>query len=67
MLKAPGIKLLKLKNDKPLSKFSFKINLRRYNTVKHEMYRHLSIELPPADADSNVPVRRCRLTLSDPR
>jgi hypothetical protein len=29
-LKAPGIKLLKLKYDKPLSKFAFKINLRRY-------------------------------------
>jgi hypothetical protein len=30
-LKAPGIKLLKLKYDKPLSNFAFKFNLRRYN------------------------------------
>ena len=29
-LKAPGIKLLKLKYDKPLSNFAFKFNLRRY-------------------------------------
>jgi len=29
-LKAPGIKLLKLKYDKPLSDFAFKFNLRRY-------------------------------------
>jgi len=28
-LKAPGIKLLKLKYVKPLSKFGFKFNLRR--------------------------------------
>jgi hypothetical protein len=33
-LKAPGNKLLKVKCDKPLSKFAFKINLRRYN-VEH--------------------------------
>ena len=29
-LKAPGIKLLKLEYDKPLSSFGFKIILRRY-------------------------------------
>jgi hypothetical protein len=29
-LKAPGIKLLKLEFDKPLSNFAFKFNLRRY-------------------------------------
>jgi hypothetical protein len=29
-LKAPGIQLLKLKHDKPLSKSAFKFNLRRY-------------------------------------
>ena len=29
-LKAPGIKLLKLKYDEPLSNFAFKFNLRRY-------------------------------------
>ena len=32
-LKAPGIKLLQLKCDKPLSNFAFKFNLRRYTTV----------------------------------
>ena len=30
-LKAPGIKLFKLKYDKPLSNFAFKFKLRRYN------------------------------------
>jgi len=30
-LKAPGINLLKLKYVKPLSKFAFKFNFRRYN------------------------------------
>ena len=34
VLKAPGIKLLKLKYGKPLSKFAFKFNLRRYNMVR---------------------------------
>ena len=29
-LKAPGIKLLKLKHDKPLSNLAVKFNLRRY-------------------------------------
>ena len=32
-LKAPGIKLLKLKCDKPLSNFAFNFNLRRYTQV----------------------------------
>ena len=30
-LKAPGIKLLKLECDEPLSEFAFKFNLRRYS------------------------------------
>ena len=30
-LKAPGIKLLNLKFDKPLSNFAFKFKLRRYS------------------------------------
>jgi hypothetical protein len=34
-LKAPGIKLLKLKYDKPLSDVAFKFNLRRYTLVEH--------------------------------
>ena len=32
-LKAPGMKLLKLKYDKPLSKFAFKFKLRRYTEM----------------------------------
>ena len=32
-LKALGIKLLKLNYDEPLSKFAFKLNLRRYSEV----------------------------------
>jgi len=31
MLKAPGIKRLKLEYDEPLSNFAFKFNLRRYS------------------------------------
>ena len=33
-LKAPGVKLLNLTYDKPLSNFAFKFNLRRYTVVK---------------------------------
>jgi hypothetical protein len=33
VLKAPGIKRLKLKFDDPLPNFAFKFNLRRYNEV----------------------------------
>jgi hypothetical protein len=33
-LKAPGIKRLKLKYDKPLSNFAFKFNLRRYTWAR---------------------------------
>ena len=32
-LKPPGIKLLKLESDKPLSNLAFKFNLRRYTAV----------------------------------
>ena len=38
-LKAPGIKLFKLKYDKPLSDFAFKFNLRRYNEVLYSLFR----------------------------
>ena len=34
-LKAPGIKLLRLKHDRPLSHFAFKFNLRCYIKVMH--------------------------------
>ena len=36
-LKAPKIKLLKLKYDKPLSKIAFKFNMRRYITEDGKM------------------------------
>jgi hypothetical protein len=38
MLKAPGIEPLKLKCDKPLSNFTFKFNLRRYNEQAPDEY-----------------------------
>jgi hypothetical protein len=52
MLKAPGIKLSKLKYDRPLSNFAFKFNLRRYNPAAAGWFRRA------ADA-----VGRTRLTL----
>jgi hypothetical protein len=51
-LKAPGIKVSKLKYDKPLSRFAFKSNFRRY-ILDHVSFGNM--------------VGRCRLTLSDPR
>ena len=42
-LKAPGIKLLKLKCDRPLSKFALKFNLRCYSTASNAA--HLLLEL----------------------
>jgi len=57
-LKAPGIKLLKLKYDKPLSNFTFKFNLRRYSKVEGAgVLRRALLRLV---------VRRCRLTPSNP-
>jgi len=50
-LEAPGINLLELKYDKPLSNFAFKFNLRRYSK---------------ALMAANDEVGRCRLTLSYP-
>jgi hypothetical protein len=52
MLKAPGTNPLTLKCDEPLSTFAFKINLRRSN--QEGLF-----------AENKV--RRCRLTLSNPR
>jgi hypothetical protein len=39
-LKAPGTKLLKLKYDKPLSKFGFRFNLRRYTTGPRRTWKY---------------------------
>jgi hypothetical protein len=57
-LKAPGIKLFKLKYDKPLPNFAFKFNLRRYAMGV--------TPLATAATAGNAMVRRCRLTLSNP-
>jgi hypothetical protein len=56
-LKAPGIKLLKLKYDTPLSNFAFEFNLHRYS---EEVARWLIGDL------RRMTVRRCRSTLSTP-
>ena len=54
-LKAPGIKLLKLEYDNPLSKFAFKINLRRYSVGP------VLLRAFPTNAVQFL-VGRCRLT-----
>jgi hypothetical protein len=59
MLKAPGIKRLKLKRDVPLSNFAFKFNLRRYTSAAAP--RRAVIQV------SNAKVGRCRLTANCPR
>ena len=43
-LKAPGINLLKLKYDKPLSKFDFKFNLRRYSQALYCLASALKLD-----------------------
>jgi hypothetical protein len=40
-LTAPGIKLLKLKYDEPLSNFAFKFNLRRYLLAVRTLFFNL--------------------------
>jgi hypothetical protein len=59
-LKAPGIKLLKLKDDKPLLNFAFKFNLRRYTSVLATLHPSEIRRLFTAM------VGRCRLTVSTP-
>ena len=51
-LKAPGIKLLNLKYDKPLSHFAFKFNLRRYIEVLESAT--ISLAEVPEGTDSLV-------------
>jgi hypothetical protein len=46
--KAPGIKLFKLKCDKPLSKLAFKVNLRRYTMGNHAGAAVTCLENSPA-------------------
>ena len=60
-LKAPVIKLLKLKCDDLRSKFAFKFDLRRY-------IKAANAKATPAEAPSGIQimVRQCRLTPSNP-
>ena len=58
-LKLPGTTRLKLKYDKLLSSFTFNFNLCRYTVEGFEPYAQRAVL-------ARV-VRRCRLTLSNPR
>jgi len=60
-LKDPGAKRLKLKCDEPLSKFAFNLHLRRYTWVPDGETKLIFAML------FGISVRRCRLTLSNPR
>jgi hypothetical protein len=61
-LKAPGIKLLKLKFDKSLSNFACKFNLRRYIKGRRNV-RCMQVGLP----DLARHVLGCHLTTQDSR
>jgi hypothetical protein len=50
-----------LKSDEPLSNVAFKFNLRRYNV--EALFQLANVY----DMMGNYKVRRCRLTLSNPR
>jgi hypothetical protein len=68
-LKAPGIKLLKLKYCEPLSNFGFEFNLRRY-TMERAAAAAVRDRAAAADLAmllAHAVVGRCRLTLSNPR
>jgi hypothetical protein len=58
-LKAPRAKRLKLKYDEPLSDFAFNFNLRCYTTAEA---RGVADQVR-----AELKVRRCRLTLLNPR
>jgi len=62
MLKAPGSKLLDLTCDKPLSKFAFKFNLRRYSVAVAGDGPHL-----PRAAHAPHPRHRQRVDVRAPR
>jgi len=65
MLKAPKTKRLKLKYYKLLSSFTFRFNLRRCNLeAKEREMRRLKMLEQQGQRDK---VRRCRLTLRNPR
>ena len=65
-LKAPGIKLLKLKYGKPLSNFGFKFKLRHFTQVESHGGTCVNSTADCED-HSLLKVGRCRLTLSNPR
>jgi len=58
---SPGTKLLKLKSHILLSNLAFKCKLRRYTTAA------AAADMTAAVAAKHALVRRCRLTLSNPR
>ena len=69
-LKAPGTKLLTLKHAKLLSSFAFSFNLRRYNEADPtnlETLLSLGVSHTNELDQAEATVRRCRLTLSNPR
>jgi len=75
-LKAPGPERLKLKHEELLSKFGFKINLRRYIVVFVSLLSLILTDLPGISTLRLMrafrvfrlfKVRQCRLTLSNPR
>ena len=54
-LKAPGIKLLKLKCDKPLAKFSFKFSLHCYTKVDPaRLLPAAPLSLPPPELAATI-------------
>jgi len=65
-LKAPGINLLTLKFDEPLSTFAFKFNLRRYNMAEAlpslaERMRAAGLPLSSELMCADYHLRRCAL------
>jgi len=57
-MQAPGIKLLKLKYDKPLSNFAFKFNLRRY--IMERSMHFLKIAVNEEDENKVLEARTLR-------
>jgi len=68
VLKAPGIKLLKVKYDEPLSNFAFNFNLRHYTLDFYNIAatpEDLAI-LKVKEIKNGRLVGRCSLTISKP-
>ena len=58
---------MKLKYDKPLSNFAFKSNLRCYNLAQTATVTLFNYPLLFLPIFISILVRRCSLTLSNPR